>query len=339
MNSLLTHVDSSLRSVDYTITSMLSGFVPDTPCLEVFLFHPVFNDKSEIAQNLVSPFEKFEVRNFRELIEFYLENEYKFVSPQDLYNGLNPLQKFIGLTFDDGYANNLRLVPLLKEYEICATFFIATHYVMENKPFWWDVVMHFRAQQGIPRLKTLRERNHLKTLRHDEIDEYLYHEFGPQSQFPPSELARPMSAAELADFAKEDLVHLGNHTHNHAILTNYDIDGITSQINQCQVAIHEMTGVTAMAISYPDGKYSDKVVAAAQRAGLSIGITTNPLRNIPPPTESEHLMRIDRPSLSGEFNIRHQCRALRIGFSPFQKLRSLAIKSIQMWQPAPFDNQ
>lgn len=335
MTNLLTRLDTTLRMVDYSLSSWGSAFVVDPPSLELFLFHPVFKNRLEIDAGHVSPFERFDLANFRELIEFYLEREYRFVTPLDLQNRLEPSQKYVWLTFDDGYANNLRIVPLLNEYRIPAIFFIATNHVLENKPFWWDVIMHFRGQQGIPRLKTLRERNYLKTLKHNEIDAYLFKEFGSKFSTPMHDLARPMTPAELTEFAKEEWVYLGNHTHNHAILTNYDYDDIVAQIEQCQVALREMVGVSATVISYPDGAYSNDVVAAAQSAGLTIGITTKPLRNTPPPTGSEYMMTLSRLSLSGDFNIRHQCNALRTNFSPLQTVRTFALKTYQAFQPKP----
>jgi peptidoglycan/xylan/chitin deacetylase (PgdA/CDA1 family) len=43
------------------------------------------------------------------------------------------------LTFDDGYADNyLFAAPILKKYSCPATFFIPSHYVGQQQPFWWD---------------------------------------------------------------------------------------------------------------------------------------------------------------------------------------------------------
>lgn len=43
------------------------------------------------------------------------------------------------LTFDDGYSDNyLFAKPLLEKYGCPAAFFLPTHYIGSNKPFWWD---------------------------------------------------------------------------------------------------------------------------------------------------------------------------------------------------------
>lgn len=45
----------------------------------------------------------------------------------------------IVITFDDGYADNLhRALPLLEQYDIPATIFIATGAIGSQREFWWD---------------------------------------------------------------------------------------------------------------------------------------------------------------------------------------------------------
>jgi peptidoglycan/xylan/chitin deacetylase (PgdA/CDA1 family) len=43
------------------------------------------------------------------------------------------------ITFDDGYQDNfLYAFPILKKYNIKATFFVTTGYIGQSKPFYWD---------------------------------------------------------------------------------------------------------------------------------------------------------------------------------------------------------
>jgi peptidoglycan/xylan/chitin deacetylase (PgdA/CDA1 family) len=49
------------------------------------------------------------------------------------------------ITFDDGYAENCdRAIPLLIEEQIPCTYFVSTHYVLEQEPFPHDVKLGFR---------------------------------------------------------------------------------------------------------------------------------------------------------------------------------------------------
>ena len=45
----------------------------------------------------------------------------------------------VGVSFDDGYADNLNVaVPLLLNWHVPATVFVATAFVMNEHPFWWE---------------------------------------------------------------------------------------------------------------------------------------------------------------------------------------------------------
>lgn len=47
--------------------------------------------------------------------------------------------KSVCLTFDDGYRDNfLHAKPALETYNCPATFFIPSHFIGREKPFWWD---------------------------------------------------------------------------------------------------------------------------------------------------------------------------------------------------------
>ncbi|MGB5714567.1 MAG: polysaccharide deacetylase family protein [Waterburya sp.] len=51
----------------------------------------------------------------------------------------NICDRSVAITFDDGYANNLHQAkPLLEQYQIPATVFVATEYLAKPREFWWD---------------------------------------------------------------------------------------------------------------------------------------------------------------------------------------------------------
>ena len=58
-------------------------------------------------------------------------------------------EKALALTFDDGYACSLyNAKPLLARYQIPATVFVTTGYLMKNREFWWDELERVLLQPG-----------------------------------------------------------------------------------------------------------------------------------------------------------------------------------------------
>ena len=101
--------------------------------LITFVFHGLFQNEKEIKLNLVNPQTWITVNQFRQSIEYYLNHDYIFVSPDDVLNGLNKNKKYIMITFDDGYYNNKNALPILKKYKIPALFFPSTNHIKNNK--------------------------------------------------------------------------------------------------------------------------------------------------------------------------------------------------------------
>ena len=73
--------------------------------------------------------------NFNRQMEYLYENKYSVVPLTEMINKLNlgretENKKFISITFDDGYADNLEFAaPVLKKYCFSATTFITTGYL------------------------------------------------------------------------------------------------------------------------------------------------------------------------------------------------------------------
>ena len=67
----------------------------------------------------------------------------------------------------------------------------------------------------------------------------------------------------LQDFARCRYVHLGNHTRDHGILTNYTATGIAQQLGEAQNDLERMVGIKPSCVSYPNGNYSPEVLLRA----------------------------------------------------------------------------
>lgn len=293
-----------------------------------FVFHGLFLNDSEVRSSQVDPQQGITVEMFKTLVRHFLELNYRFVTPADLLSGLDSQGRYVLLTFDDGYYNNVRALPVLEEFSVPAVFFIATANVNCRKAYWWDVVYRDMAAKGKNIEEIRRVQAKLKALKTTQVEDYLMTRFGTQALRPISDIDRPFTALELKDFAAHRLVFLGNHTRDHAILPNYSVQEIASQIQGGQDDIRSITGRLPQIIAYPNGDCSMQVAQVAQAIGLQIGVLARSGRNLLPlDGGSDVMMRLKRNIVWGGRNIDAQCRIVRSGLPIHRTLRAFSSSS------------
>ena len=302
------------RALVYGVDSLVAGLElavrKEQGILLTFLFHSVFQTRDEARAQSLDPQQGTTVEMLRELVRYFKSQGYIFTSPKAILQGLSPKCKYVMLTFDDGYYNNTRALPVLEEYDVPAIFFISSSHVSKNKSFWWDALYRGSAGWSLPFHKIQQEINSYKHLKTSEIEGRLTDRFGPAVMTPVSDLDRPFTSDELRSFASHPLVSIGNHTSDHAILANYSDAEIRDQIMGCQKAIERWTGRLPEAISYPNGRVSGNVIRIAQACGLQIGVLCRPGRERLP-LASEFKMSVNRYTIWGDHSISSQCKTSR----------------------------
>jgi peptidoglycan/xylan/chitin deacetylase (PgdA/CDA1 family) len=263
------------RSADYVDGRAATlGLRLERPRLLSFLFHAVFENEDEVEAGAVHPQEGLTETRFRRFAEHLLESGYRFVGLADLERGLEPTVRYAFVTFDDGYANNARILPQLREFGIPATVYVSTGYVETGRRYWWDVVYCERRRQDRSEAEIEREIAHLKTLPPARIEAHLTSKFGREALASKTEVDRPLRPDELRELAADTLVTIGNHTVDHAILTVLSEEEIERQIAGAQEYLTTLLGSSPTSISYPNGDYDARVLSTASGADLTWGITT-----------------------------------------------------------------
>lgn len=319
-----------VRATDAVIARAYLAMFRERHALMSFLFHSLFRNEREIARNMVDPLERTTAAKFRQLVEYYLEHGYRFISPDDLIAGIGPEGKYALITFDDGYFNNALALPILEEFNVPAVFFISTNHILENKCYWWDVLYRERLAQGATPRRVYREAIAMKSKRTEQIESELLSRFGPEALKPRSDIDRPFTPGELRDFARSPHVHLGNHTANHAILTNYSADEMRRQIAGAQESLMAMTGATANAIAYPNGAHNPEIMQACREIGLKVGFTIRPEKSaLPLGDRSSDLLRLGRFCPTGDGPIINQCRTYRSDFLLYGMLRGGYLRMVR----------
>jgi peptidoglycan/xylan/chitin deacetylase (PgdA/CDA1 family) len=309
-------------SAEAVLANVSLRVLGDRPKLLSFVFHGLFADQAEVESGIVDPQQGITIDFFRRFIQYFAERAYQFVSPDDLNSGLDARAKCVLLTFDDGYYNHIRALSVLEEFKIPALFFISTGHIISGKGFWWDVVYRKLRENGTSLDRIRRAQEAYKRFEAVKIESDLQAELGPRALMPLGDLDRPFTSSELKQFANHKLVFLGNHTRDHAILTNYSGDGIKQQIQGAQDDLFSITGMFPEIIAYPNGSCSRDIVEAAKQAGLRAGVLAHSGRNrLPLGGGSSAAMLIKREMIWGSHRLEAQCQIARAGFSFHQLVR------------------
>jgi peptidoglycan/xylan/chitin deacetylase (PgdA/CDA1 family) len=325
-------MNARIRSILLTMDRLIAG-VPlalgsEDGVLLSFLFHSLYQGADEPRSGVIDPQQEITIEMFRRFLDHFQQHGYAFVSQADLVRGLRPGGKYVLVTFDDGYYNNVRALPILNEFNVPAVFFISTNYVKEGKAFWWDAARRETHKRGTPKERVDRLVADLKRLKAVEAETQLKKEFGDAALKPVSDLDRPFTPAELRDFAKHPLVSFGNHTSDHAILPNYSEAEVRAQIQSAQDDIFAMTGKRAEMIAYPNGDESPAVVDVARSLGFRLGVGVEPGRNrLPLAMGSHEAMTLKRSTLHAGSAIEAQCRMSRSGLSLYRSARNVKLKT------------
>lgn len=198
------------------------------------------------------------------------------------------------ITFDDGYRDNIDVaLPLLQEFGLHATFFIATGYLGDGI-MWNDQVIHAVRHRapgdwdlsvldlGIGRVDDMASRQALfgqiiGNLKHRAPDERaaLAQQLYDQSEGPRE---RIMMTADEVRALHDAGMAIGGHTVSHPILTRLATESARAEMVDGRSYLAELTGEPVNLFAYPNGKanadYDDQHATLAREAGFDAALST-----------------------------------------------------------------
>jgi peptidoglycan/xylan/chitin deacetylase (PgdA/CDA1 family) len=232
--------------------------------------------------------------------------------------------RFVCLTFDDGYRDNLRFAyPILKKHQVPFAIYIPTSFPDRLGELWWLALEAVIARNDVVALTmdgnerrfdcatVAAKRQTFETiywwLRGRESEEELRRVVhGLAARYDVSvtsfcdELC--MTWSELAEFAADPLVTIGAHTVNHVILKKVPDNVVAAEMRMSAAAIEVALGVRPHHFSYPVGDATSagpREFAMAARLGFKTGVTTRP--GVLFLEHRRHLTALPRISVNGQF--------------------------------------
>ncbi len=216
-------------------------------------------------------------------------------SLRTLFDGGPLPPRAVSITFDDGYRDALDVVaPLLKHYDLPATFFVCPGIISRECSAWWErlswAFAHASRQtlQWGTRTISLRSRRarnefHQGVLRHmKELDR-------STRDAQMDEIVRRLRP--IGEPRYEDLFldlddsralarrgfEIGSHSMFHAVLARENVDNQRKDLARSRQLLQEQLEVPVDLLAYPHGTaddYSNDTIEAARDAGYSGALTT-----------------------------------------------------------------
>ena len=246
---------------------------------------------------------------FERQLEIIARN-YSFVSIDDavaMIAGDKDIEPYsVVLTFDDGYRNNMtEALPLARERGIKPTFYIATGFANNRKPFWFDrfdyvvqqitepvsVSIADKSYEFVPgdrerQAETYSQlRNHAKA--HFESDQEFARFFDEccstlERQFGQAieqiqqgdKWCGTLDDSDLHSIANSNEVSIGSHTVDHIRMDKMPAQECHDQLLESRQYLETATGMACEHFCYPNGSFNDAVSRLVEDAGYASAVTT-----------------------------------------------------------------
>ena len=203
---------------------------------------------------------------------------------EQLSSGRKLDPKMVALTIDDGRRNCYEfLFPLLKEFELPATFFVVSSFIGGEDWIWTDKVLWL--SQLVPPPLELNSGGlddiflALNRLRPEERNARIQAMAkGAAVSIPPAPPAKyaPCSWAELREMADSGLMELGSHTATHPIFSSLTDEESRIELIRSKAQIEEEIGREVRCFCYPNGMPGDfrpSHVRQVEEAGHACAVT------------------------------------------------------------------
>jgi peptidoglycan/xylan/chitin deacetylase (PgdA/CDA1 family) len=232
--------------------------------------------------------------------------------------------RFVCLTFDDGYRDNLRFAyPILKQHQAPFAVYVPTSFPDRLGELWWLALEAVIAKTDVVALAIDGDEHRfdcatvagkretfetiywwLRTRESEEELRRVVHDLAARYDVSVNGFCGDlcMTWSELAELAADPLVTIGAHTVNHVMLKKVPENVVAAEMRMSAAAIEATLGVRPHHFSYTVGDATSagpREFAIAARLGFKTGVTTRP--GVLFPEHGRHLTALPRISVNGQY--------------------------------------
>jgi peptidoglycan/xylan/chitin deacetylase (PgdA/CDA1 family) len=177
----------------------------------------------------------------------------------------------VAITFDDGYRGALRFgVEELVKRGLPATFFVAPS-LLGDRSLWWDELATSEDSGLQPRVRE----HALERLAGDSAEILNWAQEVSLSRNTLDSNWRTVTLEELQAAASHPGISVGSHGWSHRNLARLKDNEVRQELESSRSWVHSQFASAIPWLSYPYGFSSDRVEAAARRAGYEGAVRVN----------------------------------------------------------------
>lgn len=267
------------------------------------ILHRISSENSGIITNGLQVTPDFLDR----LLSFFNSKQIDIVSLDECYDRITSkrrTKRFVTITFDDGYTDNLSLaLPVFEKYEAPYSVFVTTNYPEDNGVLWWYIIEKLIVEQTFVEFEY--EGRHFRcNTRNEDEKRKTFAQIKPfilESKSVEEKMARLgsilknstidifsltnevcLSWAQVAELSNHPLVTIGAHTKNHLALNKLSEDLVFNEINESVLIIQDKINKPVNYFAYPFGtseEVGNREFQIAKSCNLKMAFTTE-RRNI-----------------------------------------------------------
>ncbi|MDR3088526.1 MAG: polysaccharide deacetylase family protein [Desulfobulbaceae bacterium] len=252
----------------------------------VLLTYHSFADKSTDALNGAQP-----IRLFRQQMDF-LRRNYQIVSLEEGWQRLKAgdpaWPPFAAVTIDDGFADNYQFAfPVLQEFAIPATIFLATDFIDTGRMPWPTRLGMIMDAALLPRMEFpfaapiatrqekiaafIRLKNSLAVL--PPLERFIHlDELAARLHVKREAAFAPLSWRQIREM-RDAGIHFGSHTEFHSILPNIDAATRKQEALVSKKRLEEELKAECRLLAYPNGDYDKMTCETVAACGYALAVS------------------------------------------------------------------